>query len=522
MSLWSDARLVLTLSIVVALLQCVLVVLIARFRFELTPKSFLLGFYALTTLLGHLFLPVSIRGVGAEELAGTDIPQAIGKALTVNSIGFVAMCVGTLVALRPRARGAAPPGHSDKKMLYITARRALAVGSLLVVLGGVGLLITFIGTGIIPALSDKPFLYKHYTGVTIFPKVRPFYSFGQHTLSMAVRITLAVTVGFFLPTRRERVAGGLLSLLGLGMLCLTMKRGPILLPFLFAVGALVFAGRIRTRWCVLSGVLLLFIAVLMWNIRAKAPATAARGFCPPEIGDGERTANGKTPHEEGPKRTANGKTPREEGSKMSAFDAFFPLAMNVAVEQRELIRLVAVADSRDEMVWAYGKTYVAAVISLVPSALCRFKSTYIIGRYTLTFLGHDADVAGGPRIWFTGEAFLNFGMLGVVLVGLLFGVSIGWLDNYYQRVRSDLRRLDSRMLWIFYLAMLFWSFETSGSVTLQEFLVAVPALGLLVWPPWRLATNGDRPRVTTHGSTEATQARGASDGSSETDSQKEV
>ena len=79
---------------------------------------------------------------------------------------------------------------------------------------------------------------------------------------------------------------------------------------------------------------------------------------------------------------------------------------------------------------AWGKTYLAALLSFVPSSIFPFRETYGFGRYSLEilYLGDDSPIAptyGGLRPTFVGEAYLNGGIAGVVLFGVFLGVILG-------------------------------------------------------------------------------------------------
>ena len=80
--------------------------------------------------------------------------------------------------------------------------------------------------------------------------------------------------------------------------------------------------------------------------------------------------------------------------------------------------------------FAWGKTYLSALLSFVPSSVFPFRETYGFGRYSLEilYLGDDSPIAptyGGLRPTFVGEAYLNGGIMGVILFGLILGMCLG-------------------------------------------------------------------------------------------------
>jgi oligosaccharide repeat unit polymerase len=75
----------------------------------------------------------------------------------------------------------------------------------------------------------------------------------------------------------------------------------------------------------------------------------------------------------------------------------------------------------DHVFWG-GKTYLAAVFPFVPRAISQFRDTWGIGVVTASTAGFDPQLHPGLRPGYFGEGFFNFGLPGVILVGLLVGL----------------------------------------------------------------------------------------------------
>lgn len=73
-------------------------------------------------------------------------------------------------------------------------------------------------------------------------------------------------------------------------------------------------------------------------------------------------------------------------------------------------------------VFWFGKTYLAAVMSFIPRFLSDFRDTWSLGVVTATTVGFDPHVHPGLRPGIFGEGYFNFGLLGVVGVGLMLGI----------------------------------------------------------------------------------------------------
>jgi oligosaccharide repeat unit polymerase len=78
--------------------------------------------------------------------------------------------------------------------------------------------------------------------------------------------------------------------------------------------------------------------------------------------------------------------------------------------------------------YLYGKTYLAAFISFIPSSLSSFRTDWSIGKVTATMAGYNPKEHPGLRPGMFGESFLNFGILGVIVLGILIGYSWRYMD----------------------------------------------------------------------------------------------
>lgn len=75
----------------------------------------------------------------------------------------------------------------------------------------------------------------------------------------------------------------------------------------------------------------------------------------------------------------------------------------------------------DHRFWA-GRTYLAALTSFVPRVASQFRDTWGLGVVTVTTVGFDPQVHPGLRPGSFGEGYFNFGLFGVVAVGIVIGI----------------------------------------------------------------------------------------------------
>lgn len=101
----------------------------------------------------------------------------------------------------------------------------------------------------------------------------------------------------------------------------------------------------------------------------------------------------------------------------------------------------ALSDLRD-FAWAlsawngdflYGKTYLAALMSFVPRAISEFREHWAIGVVTANLIGFSSEVHAGIRMGIFGEAFLNFGTAGVLVIGVINGFLLQYANLQIKR-----------------------------------------------------------------------------------------
>ena len=82
----------------------------------------------------------------------------------------------------------------------------------------------------------------------------------------------------------------------------------------------------------------------------------------------------------------------------------------------------------DHHFW-YGKTYLAGLATFLPRAASDFRATWSFGIATGWTVGLDTELHPGLKPGQFGEGFFNFGWLGVIAVGLIFGIILRYVDN---------------------------------------------------------------------------------------------
>lgn len=99
--------------------------------------------------------------------------------------------------------------------------------------------------------------------------------------------------------------------------------------------------------------------------------------------------------------------------------------------------------------YLYGSSFVSALISFIPRAFSDLREEWSFSMYTNGLIGFDSEIMPGLRTGFFGEPFLNFGWVGVILFGGLFGFALRFADHKLKeavRVSGDIIRGYSHTL----------------------------------------------------------------------------
>lgn len=345
-------------------------------RLRMSISSLILGYAGATVCFGYLLMPFSLAHYGI------DFFSYYYHGYFMKSIALFVLSFGAMLGLS----NIASPILRRKTPVNIVFRIAnpdifLLIVGFFIFLGVVFLVYIYNEIGTAPFLVSDPISAK-------------FYLFSQHKITSTLAVNFlsfsnALLIIYFLKTGRKNILSILLFVISNVMLLTTMKRAPLLLPYFYlAVAWVLFSNKLKIKHLAVIG-LIIFVGVGLWY-----------------VGD----------------------------SSFSFSDFLTVFSSNVFVEPRELGRVFMDAGSRFE--YSYGRTYVVGLFNVIPTSMWDLKRDYYIVRLVARILGLDYELSGVPRISMVGEAYMNFGIVGVFMVSALFMAVVELINNYYLFVQS--------------------------------------------------------------------------------------
>jgi hypothetical protein len=158
---------------------------------------------------------------------------------------------------------------------------------------------------------------------------------------------------------------------------------------------------------------------------------------------------------------------RNKTSIMDAFNGFF-LNLLYGNNFSDLRDFSWVLSYWDGEYWM-GKSYLAAVISFIPREFSDFRGQWAIGVMTAKLAGLDITNHAGLRVGIFGEAFFNFGIFGVFLIGVIAGAALRMADLRIKALLKLNPTSYNSLVTPYFLAASF--FITAGFYTVYVFFI---------------------------------------------------
>jgi len=84
-----------------------------------------------------------------------------------------------------------------------------------------------------------------------------------------------------------------------------------------------------------------------------------------------------------------------------------------------------------------GKSYLAGIISFIPRFISEYREQWALGVYTAKTVGHDPAYHPGLRPGIFGESYFNFGIPGVIFLGLTMGFFLRHIDYSVKQIMKE-------------------------------------------------------------------------------------
>lgn len=111
----------------------------------------------------------------------------------------------------------------------------------------------------------------------------------------------------------------------------------------------------------------------------------------------------------------------------------------------------------------FGRTWIAALLSFIPSSFSRFRYTWSFGRFTTEYLFDMVGHAGYRGGW-SMEGYLNFGILGIIFTAILQGYFSGICENWFNgKTEKRMKNIENEYLLICLITSFASLFNVSSS-----------------------------------------------------------
>jgi oligosaccharide repeat unit polymerase len=300
----------------------------------------------------------------------------------------------------------------------------------LIILVSIPLYLVFINI-YFPVFEDKTFISKYFQDrLNDFIPYRPFYTLSINGLSTI----LFLQINYFLFSFKKVSFLKLIKnkkFLKLFFLTITLfftaKRGQFYYPIFISIVAYLIYKRHLVKLVLTSSFLIVLVGV-------------SRNFS--EVIKGEFSL---------------------EHTLMALSTSFF-------VSVRELTRVLFFFNDGDNS-YLFGKTYIAGIFSFIPTRINSLKANYNYIRYTSIISNQNPDDFGGMRSTYIGEAFVNFGFVGIVLLPIFFALFVYIIHIFIKKYAINDFIYYLMVFWVF--KVLVMPFYENGSSMILFFLITI-------------------------------------------------
>jgi len=304
------------------------------------------------------------------------------------------------------------------------------VSWIVIILVSIPLYLVFINI-YIPVFEDKTFISKYFQDrLTDFIPYRPFYTLSINGLSTILFLQINYflfsfkRISFFKLLKNKKFLKMLFLII---TLFFTAKRGQFYYPLFISIVAYLIYKRHLIKLVLTSSFLIVLVGV-------------SRNFS--EIIKGEISL---------------------EHTLMTLSTSFF-------VSVRELTRVLFFFNEGNNS-FLFGKTYIAGFFSFIPTKINALKANYNYMRYTSIISNQNPDDFGGMRSTYLGEAFVNFGDVGIIVLPIFFALFVYIIHILIKKYAVNNFIYYIMVFWVF--KILVMPFYENGSSMILFFLITI-------------------------------------------------
>lgn len=392
-AVWLDVA---TYAAVILLIASTLVLIGVQHRNQSSAATLISAFFLVATC--HVLIGYALAGPSSMLIwIGTSAGRDYARAFLLISAGLVSAIVAYAVA------GANTGGRIRElcRRFEFTDKKLFTIARLLIVPGALLVALVYARIGLIPLLADSPGRARYFNY-----QLSSDYLLDEWLVSRALDLlTFALPLVVASALWRKKWLDLLLSVVGMAALLVPLRRANLMSAFfVLLVMHTLRTGRAQLKHAVVVLLLIggyaisqfVFINIISAGEFETDAGVAVAGSALPEVRD---------------------------------------LGWTLGLMHDERL---------------YGTTFLQSLVP-VPSLLSNFSQTHSLRAVTSRLIGLEAERStGGLRLTLAGEAYLNFGYFGPVILGALFGFACGWLNAAMSALA------ERRAMWALYAAAVFF------------------------------------------------------------------
>lgn len=432
-------------------------------------------------VVGTILFPHSLQFDALNTSNHALFEASTKKAMTIITLGLSSFILSILIFdtifVRSNKNISFPTKiiKSIEQFKNISHLKSFTIFAIITILGAIPLFTVFLKLDFIPFCNISDVSDKYFRCLTdLYIPFRPFYTFGQHILT----VTGFVILLYIFSIKSFKRISLFVPLYITTFLCLllTAKRGELLYPFAMLIGSLILLSKIKQSDIFKIALVAFIAACLVLILDPSYKRLFTHKMCSGiySVLKIDSVSFKRSEYSEN----------REKLSEKASYKVFSGrrwlkvLVDTFGIQVRETARLLYHFSDKGEKFY-YGKTFLAGTLSFIPTTLFPFKERNYFGRVTQRLFDNNPETSGGPNIGLIGESYVNFGYVGVIVFPFLIGILVWYVDKLYFDILQNNSLCGIITMGIFFFVvyqLVFMTFQV-GSSSIQAFIVRTTIIG---------------------------------------------